>query len=120
MATERDDNEIRDDAQIELTGERVEESHDRYMAQQEIMVVQEAERLTEVEARRMPDRPAEGASKPAWVDYCVALGAQREDLEEETSHHVTGRGEAPDILGEYVSAPYTKDELVALADRLGG
>ena len=119
MATD-DKNEITDEVKVDLTGDAVEPDHERYLAQQELLVVAEAERIAEVEARRLPDRPAESASKPTWLDYCVPLGADRTDLENDTEYNVTGRGEEADILGTYQSKPYTLNELIALADRLGG
>lgn len=64
---------------------------------------------------RIPDRPADGAAKAKWVDYVVALGASR-DVAVDTEHW---EGDPDD--GHPVTVPaLTRDELVELADRLGG
>jgi hypothetical protein len=61
----------------------------------------------------IPDRPADGATKAKWVDYCVALGADRTFLTSDTEHN--------DGTGTIVTEPaLTRDELIELADRLGG
>ncbi len=48
---------------------------------------------------RIPDRPADDADQAEWITYLVALGAERGALEE---------------------SGMTADQLIALADRLGG
>jgi hypothetical protein len=58
------------------------------------------------------DRPADGASTAAWVDYCVALGADRTFLTEETGHFDGG--------GYARESKFGRGDLIALADRLGG
>jgi hypothetical protein len=62
----------------------------------------------------LPDRPGKGVGKDVWVDYVVALGADRA--------FVTGGNRRFDTeSGDLVTDPsLTKDELIALADRLGG
>lgn len=63
------------------------------------------------------ERPADSAGKAAWVDYAVALGADRTYLEGDTEHTAYDQGGNP----EYVTSPgLTKPELVELADRLEG
>jgi hypothetical protein len=57
-------------------------------------------------------RPADSAAKAAWVDYCVALGADRAVIEG-TSEHWDGNAYAP-------TEALTRNELVDLAGRLGG
>lgn len=61
-----------------------------------------------------PARPADGAAKARWVDYVVALGADRA--------HVEGTSQYwSDEANDYVQAAgLTRDELVDLADRLSG
>lgn len=62
----------------------------------------------------IPDRPADGATKAKWVDYCVALGADRTFLISDTEHFDAEAGEP-------VTEPaLTRDDLIDLADRLGG
>jgi hypothetical protein len=67
-------------------------------------------------------RPPGSAGKAAWVDYCVALGADRDRLEGRTAHygvvpHESGVG----LTNGYATPPaLAKEELVDLADRLGG
>jgi hypothetical protein len=53
----------------------------------------------------IPPRPADGAAKAKWVDYCVALGAERAFLLGETEHYdpdaeVTRTRRVPVGLGE--------------------
>lgn len=62
----------------------------------------------------VPERPADGASRAKWVDYVVALGADRAFVTSDTEHHdaATGRTVTEPALG--------RDELIELADRLGG
>lgn len=62
----------------------------------------------------LPKRPAASASKAAWIDYAVALGADRA--------HITDGGSYIDSETEEVTEQggLTKDAIVALADRLGG
>lgn len=62
----------------------------------------------------IPDRPADGAPKAKWVDYVVALGADRTFVTEDTEHHDAELGEAATEPG------LSRDELIELADRLGG
>lgn len=78
------------------------------------------ERIAAVEAARMMERPKNGADVSTWVDYCVQLGAVRQDLEEEVAYNVSGRGVDSTVLGQYISPIFTKHELIELADRLGG
>src|SRR5215218_5507023 len=74
-----------------------------------------------VDLPRIGKRPADSAAKGEWVDYCVALGADRHYLENLTEHYdgtayVDGVEQAV-----YEQHPaLTKEELVDLADRLGG
>jgi hypothetical protein len=65
-------------------------------------------------ASTVSTRPALDAPKAAWVDYCVALGADRAHLEGGTAHW-------SDTAGGHVEAEApTKAGLIELADRLGG
>jgi hypothetical protein len=60
---------------------------------------------------RVPDRPRDGAGRPAWVAYVVALGASA-DVAEDTRHFDAE-------VGDYVTFPgLTRPELIELADRL--
>lgn len=60
----------------------------------------------------IPDRPADGAGKDAWVDYVVALGADRPFVTADTEHF-DGEG--------YTTEPsFTRAQLIQLADRLSG
>lgn len=61
----------------------------------------------------VPDRPADGAAKGKWVAYLVALGASEDALTGGLRSWDAGRE-------EYVSADLPRDELIALADKLGG
>jgi hypothetical protein len=86
----------------------------------------------------LPSRPADSAPKSAWVDYVVALGADR-GVAEDTRHYDprgTERLELEDFVGGYDGEPaeavrvdvggyatrkaLTRVELIELADRLGG
>lgn len=59
-------------------------------------------------------RPAKSAHRAAWVDYLVALGADRGALEGDTRHW-------DDAAGAYVKAKkLTRRELMDLAARLSG
>jgi hypothetical protein len=74
----------------------------------------------EVEDGSLPalgDRPAKSADRGAWLDYCVSLGADRHFLDNETEHvhDATPGGEVVET-----SAPFSKDELIDLANSLGG
>ena len=62
----------------------------------------------------LPERPADSASKAKWVDYVIALGADRGFVEGDTEHY--------DAIEEaMVTLPgLTRDELQDLADRLMG
>lgn len=64
------------------------------------------------QASPIPDRPADGASKDAWVDYVVALGADRT--------YVTGETEHFDRDAYVIDPGLTRAQLIELADRLGG
>lgn len=64
------------------------------------------------QADSIPARPTDGASKEKWVDYAVALGADRTFLTEDTTH-------AADT-GPVTKPALTRAELIKLADRLGG
>jgi hypothetical protein len=60
----------------------------------------------------IPDRPADGASKDAWIEYVVALGADRTFVTSDTEHFA-GEG--------YKTEPgLSRPQLIQLADRLGG
>lgn len=108
------------DVVVETPIDRAElERNPRLREQMQPSEAEEA-RLVDVEERRLPDRPSDKAGTPAWVDYCVALGASREDLENETVHNQTGRDISSVVLGQYKSPAYGKTELSDLADRLGG
>lgn len=60
----------------------------------------------------IPDRPAAGASKDVWVDYVVALGADRTFVTTDTEHF--------DGDGYAIEPGLTRPQLIDLADRLGG
>lgn len=61
----------------------------------------------------LPDRPSDGASVEKWVEYVVALGADRTYLTETTTHQ--------DGPNEYrIVPPFKRADLIALADHLGG
>jgi hypothetical protein len=62
----------------------------------------------------LPDKPDDTSDRDEWVDYVVALGADRNFVENETEHW-DSRTEA------YVTEPALETEqLKALAERLGG
>jgi hypothetical protein len=61
----------------------------------------------------IPKRPADGAAVDKWVEYVVALGADRTFVTEATCHQ--------DGPNDYEVVPALKRaELIELADRLGG
>lgn len=62
----------------------------------------------------IPDRPADGAAKAKWVDYVVALGADRDFISGDTEHYDAGAD------GMVTLPALTRDDLRDLADRLGG
>jgi hypothetical protein len=62
----------------------------------------------------LPARPAEGAPKGKWLDYVVALGGGRDALTGQTEHFDPASG------GPVQGTALGRDELVALAERLGG
>lgn len=64
------------------------------------------------QADPIPARPSDGAGKDSWVGYVVALGADRTYVTTTTAHF---DGED---YGEH--AGLTKEQLIDLADRLGG
>lgn len=111
------------DVSVELSSERVVPQHDRFAEQMSLVVGgSDEEREAATEANRIPDRPADNAAHAKWVDYCVALGAQRGDLEYETVHYVSGTGidAPPNPAPTYTSPAYETAELKELANRLGG
>lgn len=60
----------------------------------------------------IPARPDDDADLEVWVDYVVALGADRDFVTEDTQHFKDER---------YATAPaFSRERLIALADRLGG
>lgn len=66
-------------------------------------------------------RPADSASKADWVEYVVALGADRAAVAGESEHWDPTAVASGGTGGDYVRAPeLTKAELVELADRLNG
>lgn len=69
-------------------------------------------------------RPAVSASRAKWVDYVVGLGADRDRVGGRTKHYgvVPHSSGVPGLLEQgYAALPaLTKDELIDLADRLGG
>lgn len=69
-----------------------------------------------VEMPPIPDRPDDASDRDEWVEYVVALGADRNFVEAETAHW-----EGDPDNGEYVLAPALETEqLKDLAKRLGG
>src|SRR3954468_22954913 len=54
----------------------------------------------------IPARPADGAAKAKWVDYCVALGADRTFLTSDTEHY---DADANDVVTE---PALSRDELI--------
>lgn len=74
-----------------------------------------AEARGDVYIEPIPSRPSDSADKDKWVEYCVALGAEERYLTEATTHVVdTDAREAVEIRA------FTKDEMIDLANRLGG
>lgn len=63
---------------------------------------------------KLSKRPADSASKGAWVDYAVDLGAERAYLTDGGDYHDPATGETTRAGG------LTKAELIALCNRLGG
>jgi hypothetical protein len=62
----------------------------------------------------LPDRPTDGAKKDKWVDYVVALGADRRAVTGNTEHW-------DDELGGHVATEaLSREDLINLADALGG
>lgn len=104
----------------EVFAEIVQKIDNERIAAQIELANEDERRAEEAEANRLPDRPSKGAPLADWVDYCVALGASREDLTSETHHTVSGKGVDATVMGTYVSPEYGRAELVTLADRLGG
>lgn len=89
--------------------------------------VAEAEAATKAAARALTARPADKDPKSDWVRYCVALGASESYLAAETVHYdpkldaeVLARGDQPSQAGKYSVPALTKEELIKLADHLGG
>lgn len=74
----------------------------------------EAARGNTDQAEPVPGRPADGAPKWKWVDYCVALGADRTFISENTEHYDDEHG------GMVTESALARDDLIDLADRLGG
>jgi hypothetical protein len=64
------------------------------------------------QADPIPERPAASADKAAWVDYVVALGADRTFVTEDTEHF--------DGVEYGIEPGFTRQQLIDLADRLGG
>lgn len=62
----------------------------------------------------LPRRPADSASKAKWIEYLVALGADPTFLTEDTEHFDARVGES------VVEPPLDREQLIELADRLGG
>lgn len=60
----------------------------------------------------IPARPATGDSKSAWVDYVVALGADRTFVTADTEHFGG--------IDYGIEPGFTRQQLIDLADRLGG
>jgi len=61
----------------------------------------------------IPARPADDDGEQDWVEYVVALGADRTFVTETTIHRV-------DALDAVESPAFERAELIELADRLGG
>lgn len=82
----------------------------------------------QVETPTLPERPSDGADKARWVDYVVALGADRDAVTGTTSHWspdgvtvIEGEYGPVEERGGYVDEPgLTRSDLIDLADRLGG
>ena len=67
----------------------------------------------------VPARPSDGAPKAAWIDYAVALGADREALTGEREHWDEQGGDSEN--GGYVPGrALTRNEIRDVADSLGG
>ena len=62
----------------------------------------------------LPDRPSTKAPREEWVAYDVALGADEFYLENDTEHYDSG------IEATVTKTALTQEELIELADRLGG
>lgn len=114
-----DGGEFSDEVHMDMVDGRELDRNPRF-ADQMALVNEDEDRAREAEANRLPDRPSDSDNKDAWVDYCVALGAQVEALTDYTYHTISGKGTDPTVIGEYEDPSYTKDELIDLADRLGG
>ena len=89
-------------------------------------------------APAVPERPADNAPKAKWVDYVVALGADRSVAEDLRYYDPHGgvRLKVEDFVGGYDDEPaeavqvdvggyttrkaLTRAQLIELADRLGG
>jgi len=61
----------------------------------------------------IPARPSDGAGIEKWVDYVVALGADRTFVTETTVHRV-------DPIDAVEAPALKRAQLIELADRLGG
>jgi hypothetical protein len=66
-------------------------------------------------------RPGDSASKAAWVDYCVSLGADRDYLEGDTDHNRLELDENfQPVVTKETHPGLTRDQLIELADSMGG
>ena len=61
----------------------------------------------------IPDRPADGAPIEKWVDYVVALGADRTFVTQKTLHQ-----DGPD--DQDLIPAFKRGDLISLANHLGG
>jgi hypothetical protein len=73
-----------------------------------------SENAERVDLPSIPDRPADSAAKAEWVDYAVALGADRTYIDGDTEHY-DENDEA-----YHTDSGLTVSDLRELADRLGG
>lgn len=76
-------------------------------------------RLAETEPAT-PARPAKSAKVEQWVEYAVALGADRTFVTEETTHTAWRLNAGRPEEYQLTEPALTRAELIELADRLGG
>lgn len=107
-----DKNQVRDSADVRLEDPTPVGEGKTFAVDNEVRVVAE-----DGSEPPLDGRPAKGAGRDAWVDYCVALGADRHYLENDTVHIVDATP-GNEVVEDH--APLSVSDLREYADRLGG
>jgi hypothetical protein len=108
-----DGNGIRDEAVVEVSPAQIPTEDG-----ETVQVINGQLQVVSTDTESLPGEPAASATKGEWVDYCVALGADRHYLEHETVHLESD--DDAQVTGQETHEPFTIADLKDLAHDLRG